>query len=88
MFKVSRGQKSIKNRKEIDPKMKPKNDKEKYRKKSKSGAQKPPKMKSKIQKNPIKKKIGNMSNKGRGGTLGQVEIAHATLKGGTALEQR
>ena len=27
-----------------------------------------------------------MSNKGRGGTLGQVEVAHATLKGGTALE--
>ena len=23
-----------------------------------------------------------MSNKGRGGTLGQVEVAHATLKGG------
>ena len=49
-FKVSRNPASTKNRKKGDPKMKPKNNKEKYRKKSELGAQKPPGMRSKIKK--------------------------------------
>ena len=56
MFKVSRSPKSIKNQTKIDPKMKPKNDKEKYReKKTHFGTEKPPKMSSKIKNYPILK---------------------------------
>ena len=47
--------------------MKPKNNKEKYRKKCKFGVQKPPKMRSKIQKILSKKMIGKYVQLGRDG---------------------
>ena len=55
-FKVSRPPKPTKNRRKIGPKMKPKNDREKYRNKSNFGAQKPPKMRSKIHQKKKRKK--------------------------------
>ena len=63
--------------------MKPKNDEEKYPKKYRSQAPKPSKMKSKIQKILSQKIIEKYVQKRRQGQAPQ-EVAHATLKGGTA----
>ena len=90
IFEVLKEQKSTKNPRKIDPKIKPKNDEEKYRNNSNFGSQKPPKMRSTINQNPILKIPQKYVQQKRDGDtralLEQVEVTHTTLKGGTALE--
>ena len=65
--------------------MKPKNNKEKYRKKSELGAQKPPGMRSKIQKILSEKMIGKYVQKGWEGNPGARGNQGCHTKGGDCL---
>ena len=65
--------------------MKPKNDKDKYRKKSKFGAQMPPKMDQKSIKILSQKMFGKYVQKGRDGQTGTSGNQPCHTKGGDCL---